>query len=279
MKPIRSLLLFALALFAAENADAGCSSAKSGHLDPDAIVFSATAYWDDEMDEWFVAGPYWDFAGDRAKSGCDDEATELAQIVVTAQAMPAPGHPSGFMRMISSPVGGGGRVIARQTLQCRQANIALEAADCDVNDVVSPVDGCGSGLSEPLVPDGYVGLDSTAYIFAAACNDHDTCYATRGQWKNVCDAQLGNDMREVCAETFDPQSPVFANTNPDELARHRSQCNAQAQLYETGLLQGLPMLTHLTLDVLPTSQAAYDDAQHAADCAQKAAEQLYWCGR
>ncbi|MBI2396499.1 MAG: hypothetical protein HYV17_01790 [Xanthomonadales bacterium] len=280
MKPIRSLLLTAFALFAAQTAQAGCTSGKSAHLDPEAIVYSATAYWDDEMDEWFVAGPYWDFAGDRAKSGCDDEATELERIVVTAQAMSPPGHPSGFIRMISTPVGGGGHVITRQEIiNCRNANTALELAHCTVDDVVGPADGCGSGLSEPIVPDGYIGLDSTAYIFTAACNTHDGCYATPGQLKNVCDLELGNNMREACAEAFDPQNPIFATTNPEELARHRSQCNAQAQLYETGLMQGLPMLTHLTLDILPTSQAAYDEAQHEADCAKKLEEQARWCPR
>lgn len=266
MKPIRMLFLFAAALFATESARAGCTSGKSADLDPEAIVYSATAYWDDEMDEWFVAGPYWDFAGDRAKNGCDDEATELEQIVVTAQAMSAPTRPSGVRRMISSTVGIGRKVTEETIRQCQMANAALESNECDGHLTSLEPDGCGSGLSELIVPDGYMGLNATSGIFTTACNTHDRCYSLPGAYKLSCDVELGNNMRETCNEFFDPTSPIFASTDPNELAEHRSLCNLQAQVYETGLMHAVPFLSALSLDMLPSSQSAFDAAQKAAKC-------------
>jgi len=119
--------------------------------------------------------------------------------------------------------------------------------------------GCGSGVTAGLVPDIYIGAHQLGSMFLLACNNHDICWGTLGNIKEVCDNQIGNDMREACSGYFNPASVIGLGLGPgavSAIAQHRTLCNIQAQAYEAGL----------SGNALSLPRAIFDDSQNEASC-------------
>jgi hypothetical protein len=62
---------------------------------------------------------------------------------------------------------------------------------------VSPAGACGTGWTEPLVPDRFGAAD-----FTAACQAHDACYDTCGPSKRDCDSRFRSDLRSACRRSY-----------------------------------------------------------------------------
>lgn len=74
--------------------------------------------------------------------------------------------------------------------------------------------GCGSGITEKLVPD---------WNMLPACTAHDNCYDTCGSTKANCDTTFYNNMKSLCAKKY-------AGTSVSKKAGLKV-CNAQAYIY------------------------------------------------
>ena len=215
-------------------------------------------------------------------------ATQLGQIFVTAA--PPSNSTWGAFRWVLIDAAGRVRTMwsdPQRRADCNAALNAIEYNQCSFEDMeLSPPNGCGSGASQSVVPDGFVGLPTLGPIFGSSCNHHDRCYSTFRVSKLTCDLALGNEMRAACAETFNPNLPGWGTLTPDELSLLHSNCNAQAQAYETGLitdvfrsyLQALGSLGAFYSAVMPSSQSAFDAAQDNAKCAEAKQRRQQACG-
>lgn len=63
--------------------------------------------------------------------------------------------------------------------------------------VHTEVNGCGSGLTGRITPNGFLAN------FEPACNDHDLCYGILGETKESCDDRFLIKMRQRCKSTYD----------------------------------------------------------------------------
>jgi len=88
---------------------------------------------------------------------------------------------------------------------------------------------CGSGLTAPMVPDGYFMAD-----FTQACKNHDKCYRTCGSNKMLCDQELLKDLKGTCGGMFNftciavsyVYYDVVANSEAAQEAYDRAQQDA-----------------------------------------------------
>lgn len=215
-------------------------------------------------------------------------ATQLGQIFVTA-APPSNSTWGAFLWVLIDAAGRAHTLWSdpQRRQDCQNALAAQELSQCSYEDLdLSPPNGCGSGASQSAVPDGFVGVPSLGPIFLDACNVHDTCYSTDSSHKPSCDVALGDSMRAVCAQRFDSNLPSWAGISLDQLLLLRSNCNAQAQAYETTLisdvfrsyLQGIGAWNAFFSAVMPSSNAAYEAAQHNALCAKAKQTRQQFCG-
>lgn len=172
------------------------------------------------------------------------------------------------------------------TLSCKQAIAAFDYNQCDGTEQVGSPNGCGN--SDGDVPDHFVGLPAAGNIFSSSCNAHDQCYSRTFATRQQCDVALGNAMRVVCGQIFDPDAPAWATTPPGEVYELLSGCNLQAQVYETALVSAMNsfkywMQTHgvagsIVAAFLPSSAEAFEAAQHDANCEYARERRRASCG-
>lgn len=63
--------------------------------------------------------------------------------------------------------------------------------------VHTEVNGCGSGPTRSITPNGFLAN------FEPACNEHDLCYGILGQTRESCDNRFRRNMRQRCSSTYD----------------------------------------------------------------------------
>jgi hypothetical protein len=74
-----------------------------------------------------------------------------------------------------------------------------------------PANGCSN-------PVDYTGWNEA---FAAACNNHDICYTTPGNRRELCDSQMLREMLQICASNTDSSRRTF--------------CEEKAEIYYAGI--------------------------------------------
>jgi hypothetical protein len=172
------------------------------------------------------------------------------------------------------------------TTSCQQALAAFDHLQCDGTERVGAPNGCGSTGGD--VPDHFVGMPAAGNVFTSSCNAHDQCYSRVFATRQQCDVALGNAMRVVCAQIFDPDAVAWATTPPAEVYELQSGCNLQAQVYETALVSAMDsfkawmqkrgIVGAIVADYLPSSIEAFDAAQHDAKCERAKTQRRNSCG-
>ena len=175
---------------------------------------------------------------------------------------------------MSGFINGMHRLSSGFSTECKAVLTSLKYNSCDGTEAVGAPNGCGSASGN--VPDYFIGASGGGNIFTAACNVHDQCYSTLHSTRQACDVALGDSMRTVCLQIFDPTAVAWTTTPAGEVYELRSGCNLQAQAYETGLVsamnqfktwvQGRGLVWSFVAQALPSSEEAFQTAQHEAHC-------------